>query len=71
MQKMKADKAFTYRAVDLCVGQEFDCDDADVKVLSTVGFAHVERGQEYDTRVLTAGHNLSSRRRAMRKAAAS
>jgi hypothetical protein len=46
----------------LCVGQAFDADDADVKVLSTVGFAHVERGQEYETRVMTAQEPGSRRR---------
>lgn len=75
MQKMIARKAFTYRAVQLCVGQEFDVDEDHVELFSLIGFARLPEGsrgrQEYDTRVLTAGHNLASRRRAMRKAAVS
>ena len=61
MQKMKSLKAFTYRAVQLSVGQEFDADDEHVELFSTIGFAEVpkpksigERTQEYATRVMTA-----------------
>jgi len=61
MQKMIAKKAFTYRSVQLSVGQEFDVDDEHVNLFTTIGFAEVpkaktiaERTQEYATRVMTA-----------------
>jgi hypothetical protein len=62
MQKMIADKAFTYRAVQLCVGQAFDVDDAHVTLFSTIGFAHSPTGQRYETRVMTAREPGSRRR---------
>ena len=67
MQKMIADKAFTYRSVQLCVGQEFDVDEQHVKLFSTIGFAHSLRGQQYETRVMEARD--TGRRRMKAKAA--
>jgi hypothetical protein len=68
MQKMIADKAFTYRSVPLCAGQEFDVDDEHVKLFTIIGFAHVPegslRGQSYETRVMEAREPKSRRRQA-------
>jgi len=58
MQKMVADKKFTYRSRDILPGEEVDVDDEHVKVFSLIGFAHVaeqrRRGQRYKTRVMRA-----------------
>lgn len=60
MQKMVADKKFTYRARDILPGEVVEVDDEHVKVFSLIGFAHVaqqtagRRGQRYKTRVMRA-----------------
>ena len=64
MQKMIADKAFTYRSVEVAVGVEFDADDEHVELLSTIGHAHVPKGQHYETRVMEAAPRGLSRQRA-------
>lgn len=63
MEKMIAEKAFTYRGRQLCVGEAFDADDEHVVLFKTIGFAR-ERSQDYQTRVMTAS------RRGARKAKA-
>lgn len=62
MQKMIADRPFTYAGRDLSKGQEFDCEDAHVKLFTTIEFAHVRAAkQEYETRVLTAKRGRNRR----------
>lgn len=58
MQKMIADRAFTYRSQSLKVGDAFDADDEHVELFKFIGHAHVpkasDRDQSYLTRVMTA-----------------
>lgn len=67
MQKMIADKAFTYKGVQLCVGHGFDAEDEHVTLFSTIGFAHVPdgraSGQRYETRVMEAGQARTRKQR--------